>query len=320
MTTQTLNMIAAFDIQDGAAAPVLSDWPETDVGAGYRWLHFDLNDENLQPWAETHMPDIAARALLQSETRPRCERLGDGLILNLRGVNLNPESDPEDMVSLRLWITESCIVSARKRKVWAVDAMREAASSGTAPASVGRFLAELSYGLTRRIETISLGLEEQTDALEDVVSSGGRLRMAELGSLRQAVIKLRRFLNPQRDAISALAALDDWIIAPEDLALLGETANRTRRIVEELDATRDRLSALQDHIEADRAHALGRNSYVLSVIAAIFLPLGFLTGLFGVNVAGMPGTADPTAFWVLSGVSVLCGIVLFVVFKLAKWL
>jgi zinc transporter len=56
------------------------------------------------------------------------------------------------------------------------------------------------------------------------------------------------------------------------------------------------------------------------VVAAIFLPLGFLTGLFGVNVAGMPGTEATIAFWLLTGASVVSGIALFVVFKYSKWL
>ncbi|WP_366942862.1 zinc transporter ZntB [uncultured Roseobacter sp.] len=283
-------------------------------------MHLDLQDEAVRSWTKNHLPDIAARALWQSETRPRCERLENGLILNLRGVNLNPESDPEDMVSLRMWVTESAIVSARIRKVWAIDAIRQSAQAGTAPVSVGRFLAELTHGLTNRIETVSLGLEEQTDELEEAVAENRPLPVGKLSRLRQAVIKMRRFINPQREAIATLAGLENWIIAPDEIALLRETANRTRRIVEELDATRDRLSALQDHIEADRAHALSRNSYVLSVVAAIFLPLGFLTGLFGVNVAGMPGTSAPLAFWMLTGVSILGGLALFVIFKFSKWL
>ena len=171
-----------------------------------------------------------------------------------------------------------------------------------------------------RIESVSLGLEEQTDALEEAVSEGDRLPGGDLANLRQRVIKMRRFINPQREAIAALSTLENWIIAPEDLALLRETSNRTRRIVEELDAARDRLSALQDHLEADRALALSRNSYVLSIVAAIFLPLGFLTGLLGVNLAGMPGTENPVAFVILAGVSLAAGIALFILFKFARWL
>lgn len=312
--------IAAFDVDKGKATAIGRGPLDLNASQGYRWIHVNSQDEALRPWAKEHLPDIAARALWQSETRPRCERLDDGLILNLRGVNLNPEPDPEDMVSLRLWVTDRVIVSARMRKVWAVDTIRQSADAGVAPEAVGKFLAELTYGLTNRIEAVSLGLEEQTDELEEVVANGQRLPTGKLGHIRQAVIKMRRFINPQREAISCLAGMENWIINADELALMRETANRTRRIVEELDATRDRPSALQDHIDADRAHALSRNSYVLSVVAAIFLALGFLTGLFGVNVAGMPGTAAPYAFWVLTGVPAIGGLALFMIFKFAKWL
>ena len=170
METKVLKPVAAFDIISGNATAMQSDWPELEMASGYRWIHLDLAEPETRTWANERLPAIAARALCQSETRPRCERLEDGLILNLRAVNLNPESNPEDMVSLRMWVTKDAIVTARMRKVWALDAIRKDAGKGTAPASVGKFLEELAHGLTNRIETVSLGLEEKTDELMKIVT------------------------------------------------------------------------------------------------------------------------------------------------------
>ncbi|PYG33027.1 zinc transporter ZntB [Pelagimonas varians] len=320
MTSHKLSPIAAFDIQGGNVTQTVQSWPHLDLAAGYRWLHLDLINPETVPWITENLPEIAAKALWQEETRPRCERHDNGLILNLRAVNLNPGSDPEDMVSLRMWVTKSAVVTARTRKVWAADAIRQSADKGVAPATVGLFLAELTHGLAHRIEAISLGLEDQTDLLEETVLGGDALALGQLGNLRQTVIKMRRFINPQREAVATLAAQENWIFSADELAQLRETSNKTRRIVEELDATRDRLAALQEFIDAERTHALSRNSYILSVVAAIFLPLGFLTGLFGINVAGMPGTAEPLAFWFVTGGSAIAGIALFLIFKLSKWL
>ena len=164
--------LAAFDVGDGSSAPADEPWPSAEGPADYRWLHLNLDDAQLPDWAEGQLPHIAAQALLQSETRPRCERYGDGLILNLRGVNLNERSDPEDMVSLRMWVTEKTIVSARKRKIWAMDDIRAKAEQGRAPKNVAQFLVDLTQGLTARIETVSLDLEDQTDALEEAVWDG----------------------------------------------------------------------------------------------------------------------------------------------------
>ncbi len=59
--------------------------------------------------------------------------------------------------------------------------------------------------------------------------------------------------------------------------------------------------------------------YVLSVVAAIFLPISFVTGLFGMNVAGLPGVEDPTAFILVAGSmgAIVVGILLY--FKFKRW-
>ena len=59
---------------------------------------------------------------------------------------------------------------------------------------------------------------------------------------------------------------------------------------------------------------------LLSIIAAIFLPLGFVTGLLGVNVAGIPGAAYPYAFGIVCLVLLGTGAGLFWYFKKIKWI
>lgn len=323
MSEKILHPICAFDIgPDGQAYPVDESWPNTvpAISDGYRWLHFDLADPALEAWTNEALPSLAACALRQSETRPRCDLFEDGLLLNLRGVNLNPGNDPEDMVSLRVWVRPGLIVSARIRKVWAADAVRELVAAGEAPASIGDFLNLLTYELGKRIERVSLDLEEETDALEErllEVSSG---LSGDLVMLRQSVIKLRRFVRPQCEALSDLSQWESPLVDQGHRDLLRETANRAIRTIEALDAIAERLTAMQDHLETRHATALGRNSYVLSVAAAIFLPLGFLTGLFGINVGGMPGVDSPYGFVMVTVASCIIGVLLFVVFRLKKWL
>lgn len=287
---------------------------------GYVWLHFDINDLVFEPWLSRQLSLTVTKAVVQTETRPRCDQLEDGLILNLRGVNLNPGANPDDMVSVRLWVTQNLIISARVRKVWAVDAIRQKMLAGIAPATVTEFLADLTYGLTKRIEKVSLDLGEETDTLEEAALSPSGTLVSELSALRQSVIKLRRFVRPQSEAITELSNGHVWPLNPHCAGLLGETANRMMRTVEELDTTADRLQAIQSHIDMLHSATLGRNSYVLSIVAAIFLPLGFLTGLFGINVGGMPGIEAAYGFWLVTVSSVVIGFILFFVFRYLKWL
>jgi zinc transporter len=321
--SKKLKTICAFDIsKDGIPTLVNADGPSANcpTGAAYRWLHFDLQEPLLERWADEFLPELAAHAMRQKETRPRFDTIGDGQIINFRGVNLNDGSDPEDMVSVRLWVSDGLIVSARIRKVWAVDAIRQEMDAGKAPKTLGKFLTTLSFGLTKRIEKVSLVLEEQTDVLEENVFSDLKNLSAEVATSRQSVIKLRRFIRPQREALVEMAESRSAFFDEEDAGFLSETANKATRTLEALDATHDRLNALQDHLDIQHASALGRNSYVLSVVAAIFLPLGFLTGLFGINVGGMPGVEAAYGFWIVTGGTFLIGVLLYLVFRFLKWI
>ncbi|SMX41878.1 zinc transporter ZntB [Actibacterium lipolyticum] len=321
--TRSLSPLAAFDInEDGRATAITEAWPDAKPGTGarWRWLHLELSDPNMATWVQEHLPPVAANALVQAETRPRCDAHDGGIILNLRGVNMNPGQETDDMVSLRLWVTDRLIVSSRLRKIFAVDEIRKEAVAGTAPASPDAFLQRLVEGLTDRLEAVSLSLEDATDALEDAILEEDDLQATALAPTRRKVIRIRRYVGPQREALHRLTQSDNILVGPHSRQLLAESANRATRIVEELDSVSARLTALQDHLYAEHSARMSRNGYVLSVVAAIFLPLGFLTGLFGMNVAGMPGTEWAHAFAVVSMIMALIGVGLFALFRVLKWL
>jgi zinc transporter len=56
---------------------------------------------------------------------------------------------------------------------------------------------------------------------------------------------------------------------------------------------------------------------MLTIVAGIFLPLGFLTGLMGINVGGMPGVEESSAFWIV--VAVCIGILALQLFLFWRW-
>lgn len=312
--------VAAFDIAADGSARVAPDLqPEPGPGAVWRWLHFDARDPAFIDWARGRLPPVVSAALTQAETRPRCDPHGEGLILNLRGVNRNPGQEADDMVSIRMWVTPRLVVSARVRRLFAADDLRTAMAQGKGPDSAAGFLVALARQLTDRIETLSLALEDQTDRLEDAVLDGRHDETGDLGPLRASAIKLRRHVGPQREALARLAQVADPLAGAEARTQLVELADRTTRAIEELDAISARITALQDHIAARTAETMARNGFILSIVAAIFLPLGFLTGLFGANVAGMPGTESPVGFWVLTVASAGLALGLVLLFRLLRW-
>ena len=94
---------------DGKGGGTNIDWDgigKWSAGQGTLWMHLDYASEQVQRWLrqQSGLTAITCEALLADETRPRWVSAGEGLMLILRGVNCNPGSDPEDMVSLRLWL------------------------------------------------------------------------------------------------------------------------------------------------------------------------------------------------------------------------
>ena len=82
---------------------------------------------------------------------------------------------------------------------------------------------------------------------------------------------------------------------------------------------RERAQIVKDELVNALSDRLNRNMYVLSVIASIFLPLGFFTGLLGINVGGIPGAENSEAFYIFCGLLVVLVIAQIIIFKKLKW-
>lgn len=142
----------------------------------------------------------------------------------------------------------------------------------------------------------------------------------KLGSLRREIVRLRRYLAPQRDAVNRLQNERVAWLDEISRVYLREIADRTTRYVEDLDSARDRAAVTQEELNSRLSERMNKTMYVLSLVAGVFLPLGLLTGLLGINVAGIPGTEDPSAFVVVCAILLFLGILQVAVFKRMKWL
>ncbi|MEZ5714364.1 MAG: zinc transporter ZntB [Paracoccaceae bacterium] len=287
--------VSELDPEDRSLAELAAEAPD----GGFVWCHVDLAIDGADAWLRgAPLDSVILDALTAAETRPRCTLHGDGALLNLRGVNLNPGAEPEDMVSLRLWVTGRLVVSAQLRQLKALLDVVDAARRGQGPDSPAELIARLALRMADRAEPVVAGLNERIDDLEEaVLQDAGGVHRGALADMRRVAIVLRRYLAPQRDALSTLEIEDLSWIRSHDRSRLREATERMTRLAEELDAIRDRAQVVQDQILEMRSEAMNRQMLVLSVVAAVFLPLGLITGLLGINVGGIPGTDTPWAFW-----------------------
>ncbi len=91
------------------------------------------------------------------------------------------------------------------------------------------------------------------------------------------------------------------------------------RYIEELEALKERAAVIQEEITNRATEAMSNRMYVLSIVATIFLPLGFFTGLLGINVGGIPGTQSNLAFLIVCVVLIVVVAIQVWVFRKNRW-
>lgn len=312
---------------NGSGGGSLSNWSEieswtTDDSA--IWLHLDNDSPRAEKWLKekSGVPDSVVGALLAKESRPRSLRVDDGLLVILRGVNLNEGAEPEDMVAVRMWVEPHRIITVRYEKLLTPrDVLAEILSGRHGPETAPKVFVALAERLSLRINDVIIKLEDELGGLESRIDSEQpTILRSNLAETRQDTVALRRYLSPQREALANLQYdAPDWLDASDRMGLR-ETADRTLRYLEDLDAARDRAIVVLDELANKMAESMNRTMYALSIVAAIFLPVSFLTGLLGINVGGMPGVDSRLAFWIVCGIMSIVIVLEIVILKRLKWI
>jgi len=272
------------------------------------WVHLNTTAEEAQAWLrdEAKLGDYLVDALTAQETRPRCEQHEAGAFLNLRG-RTDEELDGSDaLASARIWATKGRVISLTRKHLIALDAVERAVADGQVR-DPGDLITAFATAIT---EDLDPEVAELGDSLDDCEE---RLDAEHVFELRRGVtrvrvqaINYRRFLAPQRAALEKLATLPGAWLADDDRLHVAAAADRAARMAEELEAIRERASLMHEWLTDLRAEQLDSRSLLIAIVALVFLPLTFITGVYGMNVEGLPFAHEPWAFW---GVMGLCAAV-----------
>lgn len=309
MNQDAITKCLRLDGRGGASVQKSGAAPAPGGGLWARFAHDDRGLEDVLV-RDFGVDRQTACDLLDKETRPHCVRQGDGALLVLRGVNLNPDSDPEDMISLRVWIDADKLVSVQLRRLIAVDAVEAQLDAGKGPETLGDLIVAIAEGLTDRMQPVVDALAARMESLEDEPRSREADADREAAAdLRRTVVTLRRFIAPQRDALESFIVEPFSWQAKLQERRLQTIVNRITRIIEHLDEIHSRATIHQDGLAAMAAQRLNRTMFLLAIVSGVFLPLTFITGLLGMNVGGLPGLEDPNAFWIVTALLAAVGLV-----------
>ena len=298
------------------------DWRPSGNGE-VLWLHIDRTAPDLEGWLQRTLgaSETTAAVLVSNETRPRAFQEGDSLITVLRGVNLNAGAKPADMIAMQIWADARRVISFRRRRLQTPRDVLAQIDAGDGPRTTGDVVAALVEQLVARMNQSILAMNALIDELEDgALNSDPDALMGRITEIRRSCLALKRHMSPQHDALMEVQrSAPDWM-SEENRTDVRETVDRLRRFLDDIDVSKESALVLLDDANSRAAAEMNQTMYMLSIVAAVFLPLSFVTGLLGINVGGMPGVESSAAFWITVGLLTgLLGLELYI-FKRLKWL
>ncbi len=312
----------ALLVGDGPVRPVAPAEAAGYSGSGFIWTHIEgLGSADLALIKGGNgLPEIAANALVATETRPRCDRIEDGAIINLRGPGATELDDSDRLVSIRFWVRRGHVVSVSRKPLLATAEVRGRAEAGSLH-DPGDLIAAFARAISKQLDPQVAALGDTLDDCETDLEPRVIYRLrAVIAKIRSEAIAFRRFVAPDRDALETLASLDVEWLQQDDRLHIREAGDRFARMAEELEAVRERAALLHEQLTDMRAEQIDQRALLISIVALIFLPLTFITGLFGMNVADIPFSEAPHAFWYITGFCLVVALAGAAYFVWKRWL
>jgi zinc transporter len=263
------------------------------------WLHFNLIDARARRWllGATFVPATLREVLQEHDANRRIELADDGLVLVVSDFTYEDESDPSEVATLWCYAGRRLLLTMRLHPLKSADDLRLQMRSGASAASGIELASQLLDIRTARIKRLASEMIAQLDEIEDEILAGNiKEQRQQLGRARRLCARLRRQFAPERADLHKLV-LRGAALEATDHAALEASEDALGFALEELAEIYERAKLLQEELASRLAESTGRNLYVLSILTAVLLPMTLVTGVFGMNVAGLPGLAGAGSFW-----------------------
>ena len=281
--------------------------PDSNDGAARQseaWIDIEVGDDEGRRWlaSQSGLDDEIISRLL--EPAPACywRRFGQGLHFHVRGVVPGGDTSMIPIVDFGIWLEPGRIITVRHGKVPSLDRAAEDCSTGAGPSNSWELILFVMSDAQSRVEQDLLSLAATIDQLEDRLLAGeGDSPIHSVAELQKRLVYARRVQAPLANLVSFISSQPGTAIDGALRDDLEGIANIVAQLRETLDLSIDRASALQGQIRDQLSDSLNTATYRFTWVATVFLPLSFLTGLLGINVAGIPGDHNPLAFWLVCG-------------------
>src|SRR5215470_812485 len=246
---------------------------------------------------------------------PKVDDLGDYLYAVVHGVLFDPKSLELTTRELDIFLGRNYLVTHHRQAVEAVERVWRHVCADQHQLAHGP-----DYLLYLLVDTLTAdympaidALDDALDALETAVFSRPTPHtLSRLFAVKRAVLHLRRIISPQREVLNKLARDDYTVIDPQDRVFFRDVYDHLVRLVDLNETLRDLTSGALDTYLSVTSNRINEVMKVLTIISALFMPISFVTGFFGMNFEGLPFANR----WLMMGV---LGTILVTPFLMLCW-
>jgi len=306
-------LICGFEMRaDGTARELRAAEAEAALrsGEGVTWLHFNLANARAASFLahSSHVPECLRVLLDPRDSRPKAEVTEGGLLLVMNDLPFEPSGEPSEVVTLWAHATARLVITARIHPLRSGDLLRQRLREGLRVASGIELIIRMLELRMESLSEYSDSLADDVHHIEDRVLSGDVSEERErLGHVRRQCARIHRHFARDRTALQKVLTRAPAWMSPVEAEDLREVVEEFTFLLDEAHHLYERAKLLQEELAARVAEETGTRLYVLSVLSAVVLPMTFVTGIFGMNVAGLPGTQGDSSFWWTMAVVVASG-------------
>ena len=293
---------------NGAAEELAVDQPIADRREGLLWLHFDLADAaaSRSLGALEYLPEPARDLLIAADDHQQLHADDDcvyGVFADLVRENANIE-----IGFIRFAMTERLLVSSRRHSLSTGDSVCRALKKGRKVTTVTALFEAIIEHVVDAVDDYAEDLAENLDDIEErILAEKPSDERQTLGRVRRTTVQLHRQIGMSRSLIRHFERDEAQPPKPALRLATSSLGQRLDWLDTEVVALRDRAHLLQEEVTLKMADQTNHHLEVLAIVATVFLPATLVAGIFGMNVKGLPLTADGYGFvWsmvLIAGVS-----------------
>jgi len=274
-------------------------------------------------WEIFNFHQLAVEDCIATHQYPKIDDYGDYLYIIVHAVDYNKKDSVFRTTELDIFLTPQFVVTFHYELLRSTTQQRHRLTEGAIPPDrrPAFLLHQILDALIHNYGPAMEDFEKRISNIEELIIKKPDPRVLDrIFQFKKEVLNLKRIVGPQREVINRLGRGEFRLIPAELRAYYRDIFDEISRYAEMAESHRDVIMMALDAYLSATSNRLNEVMRALTLISTIFLPLTFLTGLWGMNFDVIPINQHPLGFYIIVGGSVLVGVVMFVFFKFKKWI